>query len=247
MTQSLPVCLALTCLAFAQPQAREFEAASLKPSAPARNGPMGCHGGPGSDEPTRLTCSQISLLSPIATAYGVRPFQVKAPNWLAGDLFDVAALIPPGTTEDQVPAMWQKLLTSRFHLATHREERETTVFDLVVAKGGPKLIPAAQAASLRPPTPRAVPLVHHVFMQKASMDLLASVLASELQHPVRNLTGLKDEYVIRLGWNPVNAAPDSGPTLEEAVDEQLGLRLEARKGAMTLIIVDHIDRTPTAN
>jgi uncharacterized protein (TIGR03435 family) len=145
-----------------------------------------------------------------------------------------------------LPAMWQKMLTDRFHLATHREERETTVFDLVVAKGGSKLTPVAQAATLPPPQRLAIPLIHHIFMQKVTMDGFANVLASQLQRPVYNATGLKDEYVIRLGWNPGTAAADSGPTLEEAV-EQLGLRLQPKKGSMSLIIVDHVDRTPTEN
>jgi uncharacterized protein (TIGR03435 family) len=79
------------------------------------------------------------------------------------------------------------------------------------------------------------------------MDGLANIFATRLQTPVRNATGINGEYVIDLGWNPSTAAADSGPTLEEAVEEQLGLRLDPKKGSVELIVVDRIDRTPTEN
>jgi uncharacterized protein (TIGR03435 family) len=72
-------------------------------------------------------------------AYDVQAFQVNAPDWAATTRYDILAKVPEGTTKAQVPAMWQNLLTDRFGVAVHRASKEFQVYELTVAKGGPKL------------------------------------------------------------------------------------------------------------
>jgi uncharacterized protein (TIGR03435 family) len=183
----------------------------------------------------------------ISFGFDVRFYQIKGPDWLTADRFDVNAVVPAGIAKDQLPALWQRLLTTRFHLASHRESRASTVYDLVVAKGGSKLIPAAEAAKLPREPPPAVPLVRHVSSSSTTTDGIASMLAGELQLPVHNATNLDGNYMMRLGWNSATYGDPPGPDLEEAVQEQLGLRLESKKGTVDIVIVDHIDRTPADN
>src|SRR5580658_5693557 len=123
----------LASVAFQQPQTKlEFEIASVKP-APERATGIGCQGGPGSADPGRLTCQQMSPALLIRTAYGVKLVQVIGPNWLAVPRFEILATLPAGTTKEQIPEMWQNLLIDRFGLRTHHESRETIYFELSVA------------------------------------------------------------------------------------------------------------------
>ncbi len=75
----------------------------------------------------------------IALAYGVKPYQISAPDWLAATRFDIIAKFPAGATKADAPKMLQSLLEDRFKLATHRATSEHPVLALVVGKGGPKL------------------------------------------------------------------------------------------------------------
>jgi uncharacterized protein (TIGR03435 family) len=76
-------------------------------------------------------------------AYGVETDQISGPGWIDSEKYAIAARVPPGTTEDQFRVMLQNLLTQRFKLTLHHEPKELSVYDLIVAKGGPKLKPAA--------------------------------------------------------------------------------------------------------
>lgn len=74
-------------------------------------------------------------------AYEVQAFQVAAPDWAATTRFDIVTKVPPGTSKAQVSTMWQSLLRDRLGLAVHRESKEFQVYELTVAKGGPKTKP----------------------------------------------------------------------------------------------------------
>ena len=95
---------------------------------------------------------------------------------------------------------------------------------------------------------------------EATMERLADLLSGQLAKPVADLTGLKGKYDISLYWNADTtfrlAAPgaavntpeaDSGPTLMQALQDQLGLRLESKKGPVDFIVVDHAEKVPSEN
>jgi uncharacterized protein (TIGR03435 family) len=245
--RTLTSLLLLTWVAFPQPQAKlEFEVASVKPS-PARATGIGCKGGPGSDDPGRLTCQQMAIVVLINMAYGVKFVQVIGPDWLSGPRFDIIATLPQGTTKEQVPAMWQNLLIDRFGFRAHHESREATHFELGVAKNGPILKPAAKEGTGF--------VVHkqdgtHMTFPNMTMEALAGFLEGQLRKVVTDVTGLKGEYEIALAWTPDTAVPAEGavyPALPQALQEQLGLRLETKKGPMDMLVIDQINRTPTDN
>jgi uncharacterized protein (TIGR03435 family) len=144
-------------------QSPAFEAASLKPAAPpapyslGRNIIPGPSGGPGTKDPGRVRYSDATLRTMLLAAYGVRTFQLVGPSWIDNDRFDFAATMPPDTTMERFRQMLRKLLSERFQIALHREDREMTKYTLVVAKGGPKLkesVPASKVDHLPPgPSP----------------------------------------------------------------------------------------------
>ena len=98
---------------------------------------------------SRMTMNFQSLSEIVRIAFHVKDFQVKGPEWMLADRFDIQAKLPAGATRDQVPEMLQALLLDRFKMTTHREKRELPVYALTVGKGPLKLI----AASAEPDKP----------------------------------------------------------------------------------------------
>jgi len=211
-----------------------FEVASVKPSAPGGNG-----GGiiPGS---TGLTARKATLLFCIQIAYDVQDYQVSGPTWLSSEQYDIEAKTDTPVGQEQLRLMLQTLLAERFKLVLHREERTRSVYTLVVGKDGPKLTetkgdgPSGTTAE-----------IGHLAFKAASMPVLARRLSQQLHEPVSDLTGLRGSYDFTLDWQQDDSVP--GPSLFTAVQEQLGLKLEARKTPVEVLVIDHAEKTPIAN
>ena len=187
--------------------------------------------------------------------------------------FDLRAKLLPGATKQQFSVMFQNLLTDRFKLVIHRETREMRQYDLVVAKNGPKFKAAAAAGSPADtaalqrsgcPTLRSgqgvvfVNRLEVLHIPDWSMEVFSTQLAYLLRAHVTDATGLTGKYDIAMCWAPEDtrgtaagpgtpAAPDSGPTLQQALQDQLGLRLESKRGPVEFIVVEHTEKLPTEN
>jgi uncharacterized protein (TIGR03435 family) len=281
-----PVCalfLAAASGAIAQaPPAFEFDVVSIKPSPdpePGRPVNVGCRGGPGTADPAIFRCTNMNLANLITTAYSIMRFQLSGPDWMQGQRFDVAAKAPEGTSKEQANVMLQNMLVGRFKLSVHHESRDVAKYDLVVARGGPKLKDSLEA----PPPPSAgppdvsLPKVDkdmypvlkpgqagtiimngraRMFRPNATMQQFAQTLSGQCGKPVTDATGLTGKYDISLYWavEALRAGPsaepprgDPGPTLEQAIQDQLGLRLVSTKGPVDFTVVDHLEKAPTDN
>jgi uncharacterized protein (TIGR03435 family) len=88
-----------------------------------------------------------------------------------------------------------------------------------------------------------------MYFPACTMARLADMLGGQLRAPVTDATGLTGKYEISLYWVAGEPAPDSepGPTIVEAVQQQLGLRLEPKKAPLDFVIVDHAEKTPVEN
>lgn len=161
----------------------------------------------------------------------------------------------------QMLLMLQSLLADRFKLRVHREAKEGRVYALVVAKGGAKFLhavpppeSAATAPGSAPPHPCVAPPGMGCMDTYTSMGLLADVLSGvpEIGRPVIDHTGLKGSYYIKLlaarnsGVSTSPPSESSGPTIFRALQEQLGLKLEATKGPVETLAIEHIVR-PSEN
>jgi uncharacterized protein (TIGR03435 family) len=107
---------------------------------------------------SRVDIGFFSIEDMIRTAYKVKNYQIQGPNWMATQRFDIHAKMPDGANKDQVPQMLQALLADRFKLTLHRDGKEQSVYEMVVAKGGPKIKesepePAAPAPAEGGPAP----------------------------------------------------------------------------------------------
>jgi uncharacterized protein (TIGR03435 family) len=141
--------------------------------------------------------------------------------------------------------MKQNLLVERFHLKFHYVKKEMPSYELVVAKNGPKLKRAAEGASAGSKVGGSPSSLH---LDSAPMARLASQLSAQMKLPVADATGLEGNFVIDLHWARETESADApGPTLFDALQEQLGLKLEKKKGTIDVLVVDHMEKTPTEN
>jgi uncharacterized protein (TIGR03435 family) len=123
----------------------EFDVASVRPSGPLPRGIAlagRISGGPGTNDPERITYEYVPFQQLVMAAYSVPLYQVEGP--VPGDLggaarFDISVKVPPGATKEQAAAMLQDLLAGRFQLRLHHEPAQFSGYAVVVAKGGSKL------------------------------------------------------------------------------------------------------------
>jgi uncharacterized protein (TIGR03435 family) len=162
--------------------------------------------------------------------------------------------------------MLQNFLINRFHLKLHRETRTLSHYELGVARNGLKLKPHRDGqtvpgdADLRDGDigVRVAADRNHMFGRKVSIRELVRVLSDELATPVVDKTGLAGEYDIDFEYSrealdgfrrPLTHAPEvSGArTLQIALQESLGLKLESTKGPLEILVVDSGDKVPSEN
>jgi uncharacterized protein (TIGR03435 family) len=166
------------------------------------------------------------------------------------------AKLPTGTPADQehlyraTEQMLRTLLAEEFKLRTHFEQREQPVYDLVVAKGGPKLKPSEGGEATFRFTASGGIEVHHQTMQEFASSLFCPNCARQrADRLVFDKTGLGGYYDLTLNWSPLNISPDgvdSGPSIFTALERQLGLKLKPQKAVVDFLIIDQAER-PSQN
>ena len=157
------VAILAAAAAFGQPKPA-FEVATVKPSPPMDVAKVAAALQAGGKMPiganvdrVRAEYLYLDLRSLLSYAYGVKPYQISGPDWLATTRFDIIAKMPDGSKKEDAPKMLQTLLEERFKLTTHRASAEHPVMALAVGKGGPKLkasaekpVPIDESAPLKP-------------------------------------------------------------------------------------------------
>jgi uncharacterized protein (TIGR03435 family) len=260
------VALALLYLGVANAQGPDtFEVASIKLGDPLANGTsMGFQNGAG------FKLENGTLKQIVQYAYNLREFQLTGvAGWMISERYNILAkgVLDEGPStylamnDKQRAAGFalirkrlQNLLADRFHLAIHNETRDLPIYALVVAKSGLKM----ESNTSPDGSPQSMMTNRSVFKAtRASLDQIAENLAGVTGRPVRNETGLTGFYDLKVEWTPDAApaapgAPDkpvetaTGPTLFTALQEQLGLKLEAKKGPVEIVVVDRAER-PSEN
>jgi uncharacterized protein (TIGR03435 family) len=221
-----------------------FEVASVRPNQ------TGANGGSISRSGGRIVLENISLRECIAFAYGIadgRDYELSGPGWLDAEKFDISATFPPETSRDDIREMMRTLLAERFALKTHSENKKLASYVLVVGKRGTKLHAQSSAAD-----GAFIFGDDHLSARAISMSTLADRLSGpvfKLGRPVVDRTGIKGVYDFTLNWTPDDAPADgrSRGSIFTAVQEQLGLRLEAEETMFTILVVDYAEKVPAAN
>ena len=229
----------------AQNQPSKFEVASIKPS----QAPPGSASGIPS-EPGRIMGHNVTLRRCIRGAYDIsETLIVGGPKWVDEDRYDIEAKAAGPAGNHDLMLMLQSLLEERFHLVVHREQRQMSGYALVSAKSGIRAEAAAKDAKASTSRSRGI-----IEAQASTMANLAQKISEALAMPVTDGTKLEGQrFNFTLKWNPDEAktvvAADnasSAPSIFNALQEQLGLRLEATKVPVNMIVIDHAEK-PDAN
>jgi bla regulator protein BlaR1 len=260
--------LLLMCAGFAQ---LTFEVASIKPAGPDAKG-SSIQFMPGGG----LSMTNIPLRAMITFAYDVRDFQVSGgPGWVGTERFDLRAKADRTdsdgpvdlakmtddqrkTVRDQIDERLRALLADRFQLVVHKETKDQPIYALLVSKNGAKLKEAKEAGGRQGMSMNRGRLEGFA----APMEMLCNVLSNTMGRPVIDKTGLAAKYDFVLEWTPdvgadaraqgfgdgINspAPAPGGPTIFTALQEQLGLRLDAQKGPVPNIVIDRAEK-PSEN
>jgi uncharacterized protein (TIGR03435 family) len=187
----------------------------------------------------------VSLAFLIKMAYGIDDNQVTGkPDWLESELFDVVAKPESDITltRDELRPRLQNLLQQRFHLLTHRETKLVRGYALVVAKGGAKL---KATKGDHPPGYRVYVGGGKLEGLNWSMKTLAAMLQPAAGLPVVDQTDIEGSYDIKLDFASELGADSQFPSIFTALQETLGLKLESKKVPVEMLVIDHVDRTPT--
>jgi uncharacterized protein (TIGR03435 family) len=221
-----------------------FEVATIKPSGP-ENPPISIRRLPGG----RLVTSNTPLPMLIQWAYQLDEGRLLGVPTAVNSLrFDVIAKsAEPEPAPGQMQLMMRKLLAERFKLVVHLETRELVAYTLVSEPGGPKV----RAVTTDEPTdPNPIKMTDSGTLTgtRVTADMLVNVLSNQLGRPVQNMTGFVGRFDFTLRWAP-DTAPNATdrPSLFTAIREQLGFRLDARRTPTDVIVIDHVERTPTEN
>jgi uncharacterized protein (TIGR03435 family) len=259
-----------------------FEVAAVRPYSQQQGGPTGTEGGPGTRDPERYRGRGMPLRLYLCVAFATADCQrqVSGPGWIDSEKYDIDANVPPGTAREQFQKMLASLLVERFHLALHHETKTLPVYELTVAKNGPKLKRSeAQPDGVAPvggPPPKiendgdGFPVLppgrpglissygpgqlSHWTARKQSMAALARSLSlpAGAGRQVIDKTGLAGEYDFRLTYDmrlPGAGANDGAPglILEDALEQQLGLKLVSATAPFDFVIIDSGEKLPTEN
>ena len=199
-------------------------------------------------------------------AYNAQMWQVSAPaSAPMGVIYEVDATMDPKATEDELRLMFQSLLADRFNLTIHHESKVMDGYAVRVAKSGLQIQEAKNGkAPGLPDRPsqsvRCAKIAEHRISTTVpaagvslvtGCDVTMQQLSDELQRvqqvPVVNRTGLAGEYYFAFEYLQRDAPVEAdAPSLSDAL-KQLGLSLQKYRGPVDVIVVDHIEKSPTAN
>jgi len=254
-------CLLLLLFSQGTSLSPSFDVASVKPN---RNPPVSTTGARVisvrlSLNRGTLTFEQLSLRNLLLQAYDIQRNQIAGcPSWCDSEFFDVVGKAEnPDVAAEQVRLMLQTLLADRFKLAVRREKQEQPGYALAIGKNGSKLKTAGSDGTIGATTSGYLRT-----FQKMPISGLVNFLAGAARQPVIDQTGLKGAFDFTLdltpsaddpfqtaarGGIPQAADPTNGfGRIAEAVENQLGLRLESRKIPIEMLIIDHVER-PSEN
>ena len=243
------VCTTLLAQQAAGPPA--FEVASIRPSLESSSG------GGIFESKGRIDARNVTLKRCVRGAYNVpEPQIIGGPKWVDQDRFYIEATAAVPTDDYELMRMLQTLLADRFKLVFHREQRTSPGYRLVLGKGGLKAQASAPDSGSVGDSRRG-----RIEAKGYSMAQLSLKLAEALKQPVLDATGVAGKFDFKLEWttDDMQAKPPSadqragntleagaGPSIFEALREQLGLKLESGKFPAEVLVIDSVEK-PSEN
>lgn len=275
----LTLCVGMALPAAAQPPSFEVTSVRLNASRDFRN--IDVKTFPGG----RFTARDVPVLVLLTTAYNlpVNPSERLSgvPDWAISERYDIEATAPSGSFPSGMPnrqarakmqAMIRSLLADRFKLVMRRETRQLPLYELTVAKSGPKLAKAAIEEEDCPIGPTSGAACHSfsggigrgLHAKAVDMKDLARYIENWTDLPIIDTTGLDGLFAIETeGWMPMSLPPPPPPNMtatpaprpsgDEGITDparptlfmvlqKLGLDLKRKRGPVDVYVVEHIER-----
>jgi uncharacterized protein (TIGR03435 family) len=234
----------------------KFDVVTVKPSDPDRPGKLFTVRG------RHVMTINTTLSDLITFSYGLHPKQiVNAPDWFGTEKFDVDGV--PDTegrpNSKQMKLLIQSALTDRFKLTFHHDQKELSVYALAIGKSGPKLTDTIHQPN--DPVNFLFRGLGDLMVSNSTMkDFCDGVQGAVMDKPVVDHTGLTGRYDFTLKWTPDESQfaifggykapatedPNAPPALSTALQEQLGLKMDAVKAPAEVFVIDHVEK-PSAN
>jgi uncharacterized protein (TIGR03435 family) len=210
----------------------------------------------------RFIARNAPLDALIREAWHLQSFQLSGPPWLSSERFDITAKTGGDRSPRQVMEMLQTLLTERFAMQIHHETKEMAVYHLTAARGGVKM---ARSVGTCPEKPDPNHPCGGFNIRKTGLlagyniglDQMTEALSFILGRMVIDQTGLEGRFDADIRWTPdefnqetglpAPAADLAGQSLFNVLQEKLGLRLQATRGAVDVLVIDRANRTPSEN
>lgn len=208
----------------------------------------------------RYSLRQSTIVDMVALAYGVKPEMVQGgPNWLEMQRFDIVAKADPKTSDADLKRMLQALLADRFKLVMHKGEATMPAFLLTLLDGKPKMKQSEDGEAKNckgdqsQTTPGGSKLIALTCTKMPADELatfLNQVANNYLTEPVLNQTGLEGGWDFTVRWTDYSQRAKAGPeavSIFDAVEKDLGLKLELKTAPRPVWIVDSVMEKPTPN
>jgi uncharacterized protein (TIGR03435 family) len=232
----------------------EFEVASVKPIS--TNNPPSKNGGPGTADPGQITWTGANLNWLLSTAYDVKAYQIRGPDWLrcCSNFYTIVANVPEGATKEQVNLMWQNLLRNRFGVIIHHESRVFQGEELTLPKGPSRLKETAMGRD--PVLDRYYTATEwgvldgtgprRLLAKALTLQQVASMLDQLAGHPVIDKTGLTGKYDFNVEFES-GEPPCASCGIESGLEQEYGLKAVKSTVQLDVIVVDHAEKIPTDN
>src|SRR6187402_46418 len=211
----------------------------------------------------RYAYRQATMLNLISTAYGLDPSNVQGgPAWLEMDRFDIVAKAPAKSSQAALKLMLKSLLADRFALVTHNGTAPMPAYVLGVVPGGkPKMKESdgtAQTGCVPQPPPQnqAPGAISNIVVTCRNMtmetfaEMVHMMAGGYLANPVVDATDLKGAWDFDLTWTgrgQLQKAGADGISIFDALQKQLGLKLELKTAPRSVLIIDRVNEKPTPN
>ena len=197
-----------------------------------------------------VRAGNLALRGLITIAYQLQPYQlVNAPGWASETRYNIEARPAAATSREQSFLMLQALLVERFRFAFHRESRQVDGFALVRVRAdrlGPDLRPSdvdcERSFASTPKCGQGRIMTDSMTAVGSPMWSLLQLVIARVGAPVSDETGLTGTYDVTLRWSNELAPTDDRPTIYQALQDQLGLKLERRRVMTDVVIVDRLER-----
>jgi uncharacterized protein (TIGR03435 family) len=233
-----------------------WDVATIKPAPPDEKGKG--FGGP----PRHFQTRNTTVNDMISFAFDVNPKQiVGGPAWMETDKYDIVTGepdVPGNPTGTQAKAMLRKLLAQRFGLKFHEGKQQMSAYVLSVAKDGVKMT-KTDGDEHSGGGFQFTKLGHLIMRNQTMDDICHGFQGAVFDRPVVNHTGLQGRYNGTLTWTPdetqfavfnvkivPDESPDAPPPIFTAIQQQIGLKLDAEKTAVDVMILDHVEK-PSEN